>query len=65
MGKVEKFVKTREKEKHTTTEEYIETLCWYVKACQDLDQEWVRSKNDLQEAFKSRIEELKAKEKNK
>jgi hypothetical protein len=62
MGKVEKFVKTREKEKHMTTDEYIETLCWYVKACQDLDQEWVRSKNDLQEAFKSRIEELKAKE---
>lgn len=62
MGKVEKFVRAKEKEKHTTTEEYIDTLCWYVKACQDLDQEWVRSKNDLQEAFKSRIAELKAKE---
>ena len=62
MGKVEKFVRTKEKEKHTTTEEFIDTLKWYIKACQDADQEWVRSKNDLQEAFKSRIEELKAKE---
>lgn len=65
MGKVEKFVRTKEKEKHATTEEFIETLCWYVKACQDLDQEWVRSKSDLQEAFKSRIAELKAQEENK
>lgn len=62
MGKVEKFVKTKEKEKHATTEEFIDTLKWYIKACQDADQEWARAKNDLAEAFNSRIAELKAKE---
>lgn len=62
MGKVEKFVKTREKEKHTTTEEFIDTLKWYIKACQDADQEWARTKNDLADAFNMKIAELKAKE---
>lgn len=59
MGKVEKFVKTREKEQHKTTEEFIETLKWYIKACQDADQEWARAKNDLAEAFNSKMAELK------
>lgn len=64
MGKVEKFVKTKEKEKHTTTEEFIDTLKWYIKACGDADREWARAKNDLTEAFNSRIRELKEKEAN-
>ena len=59
MGKVEKFVARREKEKHKTTDEFIDTLLWYVKAAADLDAEWARSKSDLNEAFNARMREIR------
>lgn len=64
MGKVEKFVKTKEKEKHATTEEFLETLKWYIQEGAKLEAAHIRAKNDLTEAFNSRIAELKAKEAN-
>ena len=61
MGKVEKFVKKKEKEKHVTTEEFLETLKWYIQASAKLDAEHTRAKNDLTEAFNKRLAELKEK----
>ena len=62
MGKVEKFVKTKEKEKHATTEEFIGLLRWYIEASEKLRQDWIRSMADLNEAFNTRIHELKEKQ---
>lgn len=62
MGKVEKFVKTRQKEKHKTTEEFIGLCKWYMEACNKLDVQWANDKNNLNEAFKARMAELKEKE---
>ena len=59
MGKVEKFVKKHEKEKHTTTEEFIETLKWYIQEMAKLDAEHTRAKNDLVEALNTKVQELK------
>ena len=58
MGKVEKFVKKREKEKHTTTEEFIETLKWYIQEMAKLDAEHTSAKNDLTEAFNETIQQI-------
>ena len=62
MGKVEKFVKKREQEKHITTEEFMGLTRWYIEECNKLDVQWASDKNNLNEAFKSRLAELKAKE---
>lgn len=61
MGKVEKAVKKREAEKHIDTTEYIETLRWYFKACQEVDQEWAAAKTNINEAFTVRMRELREK----
>ena len=61
MGKVDKFVKKREQEKHTTTEEFIETLKWYIHEMAKLEAEHIRAKNDLTEAFNETIQQLKLK----
>lgn len=59
MGKVEKFVKKKEAEKHISTAEFIEALLWYIQASEQLDQEWAKSKSDLNEAFNERIKEIR------
>lgn len=61
MGKVEEFVKTKEKEKHATTEEFIDMLKWYIKSTEELRSDWIRSQAALNEAFNQRIHELNEK----
>ena len=60
MGKVEKFVKKKAAERHLTTEEYIGLIKWYIEECNKLDVQWANDKSNLNEAFKARMEELKA-----
>lgn len=61
MGKVLKSVQKHEKEKHTTTEEFIETMKWYIRQMTKLDHECVEAKNNLTEAFNAKLADLKAK----
>lgn len=61
MGKVEEFVQQREKEKHTTTAELIETLRWYIKSTEELRSEWIKSQAALNEAFNQRLHEINEK----
>lgn len=69
MGKVEEFVQQREKEKHTTTAELIETLTaelietlrWYIKSTEELRSEWIKSQAALNEAFNQRLHEINEK----
>lgn len=61
MGKVEEFVQQREKEKHTTTAEFIETLRWYIKSTEELRSEWISSQAALNEAFNQRLHEINEK----
>lgn len=60
MGKVEKFVKKKEQEKHTTTSEFIDALIWYVDSMNKTLVEFVNASNDINEAFNARINEIKA-----
>ena len=62
MGKVLKSVQKREQEKHTTTDELIETMRWYIRQMVKLDHECIEAKNNLTEAFNAKLAELKAKE---
>lgn len=59
MGNVEKFVKARETEKHKTTEEFIDTLLWYCKSMNKIMNDFVSSTRDINEAFNSRMAEIK------
>lgn len=59
MGKVEKFVKKREAETHKTTDEFIDTLRWYIAACAKLDKQFVEEKNNLTEAFNAKLREIR------
>ena len=61
MGKVEEFVQQREKEKHITTAELIETLRWYIKSTEELRSEWIKSQAALNEAFNQRFHEINEK----
>lgn len=61
MGKVEEFVQQREKEKHTTTEELINMLKWYIKSTEELRSEWIKSQAALNEAFNQRLHEINEK----
>lgn len=61
MGKVEEFVRAKEKEKHATTEEFIDTLKWYIKSTEELRSDWIRSQAALNEAFNQRIHEINEK----
>lgn len=60
MGKVEKFVKARETEKHKTTEEFIETLFWYIESMNKIMVEFVEASNNINEAYTAKVNELKA-----
>lgn len=62
MGKVEEFVKEREAEKHLDTEEFIGILMWFIKESSKIEQEFVKAKGDLNEAFNEAIAEFKQKE---
>ena len=59
MGKIEEFVKAKEKEKHLTTEEYIDLLRWYAESMNKLLKQHTEDVNNLNEAFNARIKELK------
>lgn len=61
MGKVEEFVQQREKEKHTTTEELIDMLKWYIKSTEELRSDWIKSQAALNEAFNQRLHEINEK----
>lgn len=61
MGKVEEFVQQREKEKHTTTEELINMLKWYIKSTEELRSDWIKAQSDLNEAFNQKIREINEK----
>lgn len=60
MGKVEKFVKKKEQEKHKTTEEFIDTLFWYIESMNKVLVEFVNAANDINEAYMTKVNELKA-----
>lgn len=60
MGKVEKFVKKKEQEKHKTTEEFIDTLFWYIESMNKVLVEFVNAANDINEAYMAKVNELKA-----
>ena len=62
MGRVERQVQTHELEKHLDTAEFIGILYWYIKESQKIEQEFVKAKGDLNEAFQAAIAEHKAKE---
>mgnify|MGYP003295659470 CR=1 FL=1 len=59
MGNVEKFVLKHEKEKHKTTEEFIDTLLWYARASAEIDKEWAEAKSNINEAFNQRMAEIR------
>lgn len=59
MGKVAKEVEKRQKEAHITTEKYIDLLHWYIKESEKLRRECVEAQGMLNEAFNSRIKEIK------
>lgn len=61
MGIIEKQVQEREKEKHTTTEELIDTLKWYIKSTEELRSDWIKAQSDLNEAFNQRLREINEK----
>lgn len=60
MGKVEKFVKKKEQEKHKTTEEFIDTLFWYIESMNKVLVEFVNAANDINEAYTAKVNEIKA-----
>lgn len=64
MGKVEKFVRTKEKEKHATTEEFIDTLLWYVKSMNDAIVELTNTANGINTVFNEKMKEIKEEQKN-
>lgn len=61
MGIIEKQVLQREKEKHATTEEFIDTLKWYIKSTEELRSDWIKSQAALNEAFNQRLHEINEK----
>lgn len=61
MGKVEKFVKKREKEKHLDTEALISIMQWYIQEMAKLNQQANEDRRNLTEAYNSRLAELKEK----
>ena len=62
MGKVERKVQQHELEKHLDTAEFIGILYWYIKDGQKIEQEFIKAKSDLNEAFNEKMQEYKAKE---
>lgn len=64
MGKVAKFVEKKEKEKHKTTEEFIDTLLWYVKSMNDAIVELTNTANGINTVFNEKMKEIKEEQKN-
>ena len=61
MGKVEKFVKEREAEKHLGTDELISIMNWYIQEMTRIDKECNNAKWNLAEAYNARLNELRHK----
>lgn len=59
MGKVEKFVKKQETEKHKNTEEFIATLFWYIESMNKVLVDFVEASNNISEAFNAKMAEIK------
>lgn len=59
MGKVEKFVQKREKEKHLDTQEIIGVMQWYIQEMAKLNQQANEDRRNLTEAYNARLQELK------
>lgn len=64
MGKVEEFVKEKEREKHLDTEDYISLLHWYITECSKIDQafieatkDFISNKADLNNEFNAKLRE--------
>lgn len=62
MGKIMEEIEERQREKHLQTDEFIGILYWYIKACDEMALEFVKARNDLNEAFNRAIDEWKTKE---
>lgn len=60
MGKVEKFVKKHEKEKHLDTEALISIMQWYIQEMAKLNKQANEDRRNLTEAYNARLAELKA-----
>ncbi len=60
MGKVEKFVKKHEKEKHLDTEALIGIMQWYIQEMAKLNRQATEDRNNLTEAYNARLAELKS-----
>lgn len=65
MGRVEKFVKKHEKEKHIDTKEVIAVMQWYIQEMNKLQRDfadtyadYIRDGNNLTEALNARLDEL-------
>lgn len=64
MGKVAKFVEKKEKEKHKTTDEFIDTLLWYVKSMNDAIVELTNTANSINIVFNEKMGQYKEGKKN-
>lgn len=60
MGKVEKFVKKHENEKHLDTEALISIMQWYIQQMAKLNRQATEDRNNLTEAYNARLAELKS-----
>ncbi len=60
MGKVEKFVKKHEQEKHLDTEALIGIMQWYIQEMAKLNRRATEDRNNLTEAYNARLAELKS-----
>lgn len=60
MGKVEKFVKKHEQEKHLDTEALISIMQWYIQEMAKLNRQATEDRNNLTEAYNARLAELKS-----
>lgn len=60
MGKVEKFVKKKQKEEHLGTMELIGVMRWYIQEMAKLDKHYADDKRNIVEAYNARLAELKA-----
>lgn len=61
MGKVEKFVKEHEAERHLGTDELIGIMNWYIQEMARIDRECNSAKWNIQEAYNARLNELRRK----
>lgn len=61
MGKVEKFVKKHEAEKHLDTAELIGIMQWYIQEMAKLNRQANEDRRNLTEAYNAKLAEMKEK----